>query len=67
MNVTNTPGMQIFNAHMEELKRQYIAGHSVQDIAEYIANVRRTEGRFHGDELRAEFGKWWKEQQRGST
>jgi hypothetical protein len=64
MNTTNTPYMQAFNAHMEELKRQYKAGHSVQDIAEYIATVRRNEGRFHGDELRSEFGKWWKTQQK---
>jgi hypothetical protein len=63
MNTTDTPANQAHRAHMAELKRQYKAGHSVQDIADYIANVRRAEGRFRGDALRAEFGAWWKEQQ----
>ena len=60
----NTPSVIAFQAHMDELKRQYGLGHSVQQIADYIANVSRTEGKFRGAELRSEFGKWWKEQQK---
>lgn len=48
---------------MARLKEMYAMGHSTDDIRQYIEGVRSAEGRFRGDALRAEFGKWWKEQQ----
>ena len=63
MNTTDTPANQAQAAHMAELQRQYKSGRSVQDIADYIANVSRTEGKFRGQALRVEFGEWWREQQ----
>lgn len=62
MNLS-TPATRAHEGNMERLKEMYRMGKSTEQIREYIENVRRTEGKFRGDALRADFGKWWLQQQ----
>lgn len=62
MNLS-TPATRAHEAHMARLREMYAMGHSTDDIRQYIEGVRSAEGKFRGDALRADFGKWWLQQQ----